>query len=418
MKWAAATAAVGAAVCLFCAGIPIARAADAPAVQAASAVLIDADTGVVLIDKSMHERRPIASTTKVMTALLALEHGKLSDWVTVSPSVLSLERGSNVGLQPSDVAAMDDLLKSLLLASGNDAAVAIAEHLGGSVQRFAGMMNARAAELGAADTHFVNPHGLYDPNHYSSAYDLGLITAAAFAHPRFAELVASKVVEVSLPSAPEGVVQLINHNRLLWRADFVDGVKTGFVKESGHCLIASGSKKGWRLIAVVLDSPDMYADAKALLDYGFTTFQRQVYARAGDAVGRSAVRSGTHSSVPAVAERTLACVTGPGLTDAGCRLVVKVEKLSAPVAKGAPVGEARLVSGPRTLAASPLVASEEVRRSWLKIIGTWLFWLVVIAALFVFSVRTGAKIVKARRFRRRLLAAQGGGTHPGGPRQG
>jgi D-alanyl-D-alanine carboxypeptidase (penicillin-binding protein 5/6) len=418
MKWAAASAALGAAVCLFSAAIPIAHAADVPAVQAASAVLMDADTRVVLLDKAMHERRPVASTTKVMTALLALEHGKLSDRVTVSPSVLSLERGSNVGLQPGDVVTMDDLLKSVLLASGNDAAVAVAEHIGGSVQGFADMMNARAAKLGAADTHFVNPHGLYDPNHYSSAYDLGLITAAAFAHPRFAELVASKVVEVSLSSAPEGVVQLINHNRLLWRADFVDGVKTGFVKESGHCLIASGSKNGWRLIAVVLDSPDMYADAKALLDYGFATFQRQVYARAGNAVGRAAVRSGTHSRVPAVAERTLACVTGPGLTDEGCRLLVKVEKLTAPVAKGAWVGEARLVSGARTLAASPLLAGEEVGRSWLKIIAIWLFWIVFVAAAFVFSVRTGAKIVKARRFRRRLLATESGRSCSGGPRQG
>jgi D-alanyl-D-alanine carboxypeptidase (penicillin-binding protein 5/6) len=379
---------------------------------------MDADTGAVLFGKARHERRPVASTTKVMTALLALERARPSDWVTVSPSVLALERGSNVGLQPGDVVTMDDLSKSLLLASGNDAAVAVAEHLGGSVQAFADMMNARAVKLGAMDTHFVNPHGLHHPNHYSSAYDLALITAAAFAQPRFAELVASKVAEVSLPSAPEGIVQLINHNRLLWRADFVDGVKTGFVKEAGHCLIASGSKNGWRLIAVVLDSTDMYADGKALLDYGFAAFQRQVYARAGDAVGQAAVRKGARSRVPAVAERTLACVTGPGLTVGECRLVVRVEKLTAPVAKGAPVGEARLVSGARTLVTSALVAGEEVRRSWLKIIATWLLWLVIASAVFAFSVRTGAKIVKARRFRRRLLAAQGGGTHPRGPRQG
>jgi D-alanyl-D-alanine carboxypeptidase (penicillin-binding protein 5/6) len=392
-------------------------AADRPAVQGASVVLIDADTRVVLFDKAMHARRPIASTTKVMTALLALEHAGLSDQVAVSPSVLSIE-GSNVGLQPGDIVGMDDLLKSLLIASGNDAAVAVAEHVGGSIAGFADMMNARAAELGAYDSHFINPHGLYAPDHYSTAYDLGLITCEAFRHPQFAELVGAKVADVKLPSAPEGVVQLVNHNKLLWRAGFVDGVKTGFVKESGHCLIASGSRDGWRLIAVVLDSPDVYADAEALLEYGFSAFGRHLYARAGDAVGRTRVSGGKQSQLTAICQHTLACVTGPGLSD-DVRLEVRLEKLKAPVAKGAHVGLARLVSARgQVIASSPLVAGEEVPRWWLKIIGTWFLRSAVAVAVFVFVVRTCAKAVKARRRRRRLLAAQGSGPYPGGPRPG
>jgi len=410
---AAALVAVSWALC----AVSAASAAEPPPIQATAAVLMDTDTRAVLFDRNMHARRPIASTTKVMTALLALEHADQAADVTVSASVLSIE-GSNVGLKPGDVVRMGDLLPSLLLASGNDAAVAIAEHIGGSIAGFADMMNVRAAELGAHDSHFTNPHGLYDPKHCSSAYDLGLITSEAFRHPRFAELVGSKTAEVQLPSAPEGVVQLVNHNKLLWRADFVDGVKTGFVKESGHCLIASGSRNGWRLIAVVLDSPDMYADAKALLDYGFAAFSRHVYARAGDAVGQAPVKAGKLSRVPAVAEWTLAAVTGPGVAE-DCRLEVRLEKLTAPLRKGARVGMARLVSaGGEVIAASPLVAGEAVPRSWLKIIAAWLFRSAAAIAVFVFSVRTCAKIVKARRRRRRLLATQSSGSYPGGPRSG
>ena len=378
---------------------------------------MDADTRLVLFDRNMHARRPIASTTKVMTALLALEHAGPSDEVAVGPSVMTIE-GSNVGLKPGDVVRMGDLLPALLLASGNDAAVVIAEHVGGSIAGFADMMNARAAELGARDSHFTNPHGLYDPNHYSSPYDLGLITCQAFRQPRFAELVGAKVAEVMLPSAPGSVVQLINHNKLLWRADFVDGVKTGFVKESGHCLIASGSRNGWRLIAVVLDSPDIYADARALLDYGFATFSRHLYARAGDAVGQAPVRAGKRSRVPAVAEYALAAVTRPGLVD-NCRLEVRLDTLRAPVSKGARVGVARLLSASgKVIVTSPLLAGEEVRRSWLKIIAGWVFRSALVIAVFVLSVRTCAKVIKARRRRRRLLAPQGSGPYPGGPRPG
>ncbi len=392
------------------------HAAEPPLVQAASAVLMDADTRVVLFDKDMHAHRPVASTTKVMTALLALEHAGSDDDVVVSQSVLTIE-GSNVGLKPGDVANMRDLLPSLLLASGNDAAVAIAEHVGGSIPGFAEMMNRRAEELGARDSHFANPHGLFDPKHYSSAYDLGLITSEAFRHPRFAELVGSKVAEVQLPSAPEGPVQLINHNKLLWRADFVDGVKTGFVKQSGHCLIASGNRGGWRLIAVVLDSPDMYTDAKALLEYGFAAYGRRVYARKGDAVGQASVGRGKQSRVPAVAKWTLGCVTGPGM-QGDYRVEVKLDKLRAPVAKGQRVGVARLVStSGDVIATSPLLAGREVRRSWLKIIAGWIVWTMAGMAAFVFSVRTCAKTVKARRRRRSYLAAQSSRPYPSGPGQ-
>jgi D-alanyl-D-alanine carboxypeptidase (penicillin-binding protein 5/6) len=371
---------------------------------------MDGDTKAVLFSQNMHARRPMASTTKIMTALIALESGTLEDQVTVSDGILTAD-GSSIGLREGDVVPMRVLLAALLLESANDAAVAIAEHIGGSVSGFAELMNTRAQQLGAKNTHFTNPHGLYEKNHYSSAYDLGLITAEAFNYPLFAELVATKKLEVTLPSGLFPTTPLFNHNKLLWREDYVDGVKTGYVKESGHCLVASGSKNGWRLIAVVLDSPEMYDDAKRLLEYGYLVYGRHIFAEQGAVLGQAKVKGGKRGRVPAVALKTLACITGPQMEE-DCSLQVELEALKAPVAKGLGIGEARLVRGDKVLVRTALVAGEEVERSWLKLIFTWLFRIVVGLTIFVFTVRTCAKAIKARRRRRRLLAAQSRRPNP------
>jgi len=385
-----------------CLGLGCGLALGAPRVDAAAGVLMDAETGSVLWNKEMHERRPVASTTKVMTALLALECSDLDASVRVGKSVLEIH-GSNVGLKPGDLVRMDDLLASLLLSSGNDAAVVIAEHVSESVASFADLMNARASQLGGSDTHFVNPHGLYDPDHYSSAYDLALFTREAFRHERFGELVGAKVADVELPSSKDGVVQLINHNKLLWRDGRIDGVKTGYVRQSGHCLIASGEQDGWRLIAVVLDSPDMYAEAQALLDYGFSKFERCVYARPGDAVGQAKVRGGRKGTVPAICEHELAAVIGPGMSES--QLEVTLESLKAPVEQGVSVGEARLVLGDSVISRSPLVAGGAVPRSRLIETFLWIMRVVVLLPLLVLVTRTYGKLVKAHRRRRSGIPA-------------
>jgi D-alanyl-D-alanine carboxypeptidase (penicillin-binding protein 5/6) len=266
-------------------------------------------------------------------------------------------------------------------------------------------MNRRAQELGAADTHFVNPHGLYASDHYSTAYDLALITRAAMNHPLFRELVATKVVEISRQD-PEIPSRVINHNKLLWRADFVDGVKTGYVNQSGHCLVASGTREGWQLIAVVLDSPDMYAETLALLEYGFSTYQQRIHARAGDALGRAPVRRGKNGSVPAVCEWTLSAVTGPGQPDAA-RLETTLDVVEAPIAQGDPVGEARLLLDGTLLARTPLLAAQPVPRTRFSATTTWALRALAFLALALFMVRTHAKIVKANRRRRGGFPPQG-----------
>jgi D-alanyl-D-alanine carboxypeptidase (penicillin-binding protein 5/6) len=364
---------------------------------------MDAETGVVLFEKAIHERRPMASTTKVMTALLVLESSALPETIKVG-QVVNTVSGSSLYLKPGDIVRTDDLLTALLVQSANDAAVVLAEEISGSVPAFSQLMNERAQELGVTDTHFLNPHGLHHSGHYSSAYDLAVITREAFNHTRFGELVATKRVKVAVPSAPGGQRLLVNHNKLLWKADYADGVKTGYVRQSGHCLIASGRQDERRLIAVLLNTPDMYGEAKALLEYGFRNFKRQVYAHCGDAVGRAEVRGGQEPEVPVVCQKTLSSVSGPGMED-DVRLEVTMAPLEAPVAAGTPAGEARLVAGDRVLASSPLLSAGSVPRSRLHVSGLWFLRAVVIVGLLLLLSKAYGKAVKANRRRGSHLAA-------------
>jgi len=228
---------------------------------AEAALLADETTGQLLMEKNTHDRRAMASTTKIMTALLTLERSRLDEEVVVSPAA-AFTGGNMVGFAPGERLLVLELLYGLLLNSGNDAATVLAEHIGGSVPGFAVLMNARAQELGMQDTHFVNPHGLDAQGHYSSAYDLWLLAREALKNPVFREL-------VSTPSHSMGGRNYVNLNQSLLAYPGADGVKTGTSDLAGECLVASATREGHRLVAVVLNSQDRYGDARALLDYGF-----------------------------------------------------------------------------------------------------------------------------------------------------
>ncbi len=390
--------AVGA--CLLRAAPP--ASAQPPPIRAAAAVLVDAETGAVLYQNHMHQSRPVASATKVMTALLALENSSLDDSVIVSPAATKVD-GSSLYLKPGDLMRMDDLLAAILLKSANDAALAIAEHISGTIPAFAERMNERARRLGASHTHFVNPHGLDDPDHYSSAYDLALITREAFKRPRFRELVSARHARILLPSDPGGVRTLRNHNKLLRRAKFVDGVKTGYTSKSGHCLIASATKDGWQLIAVLLDSPEMYTEALSLLDYGFANFRREVCAGSGAALGRAPVLDGTERSVPAVCREPLVAVTGEDLPHQP-RLEVTLDgPLRAPISENDPVGEVRLLLSSQVLARAPLLAGQTVPRATFRLAAVWSLRALVILLIAAILLRHHAKAAKVHRSRRYRL---------------
>ena len=415
MSWLRRFAAVLlAAVCFLMSPATSSAVGTRPAAPPPSAVLMDTNSGIVLFDQRLHDRRPMASTTKIMTALVTLESAKLDDTVTATETCTKVE-GSCLALQPGERVRLDDLLAALLLKSANDGEVAIAEHISGSVEAFVARMNQRARELGAKDTHFANPNGLYDPNHYSSAYDLALITREAMKHPRFRELVSSKTVDIWRPGL-NLTERMINHNKLLWREATVDGVKTGYVKESGHCLVASATRNEWQLIAVTLgaaSAQDAYSNCQNLLEYGFAKFRQQVFCRRGDAVGQARVASGAARATPAVCQYPLSTVLGPGLPT-GARLEVKTKALRAPVRVGEAAGEARVVCNGRVLARAPLLAAEAVPKSRLVVVGVWTMRTVGLLALAAVLVRTNAKIVKAYRRRGRRLPPQGRGPDPRG----
>ncbi|MBE6632184.1 MAG: D-alanyl-D-alanine carboxypeptidase [Ruminococcaceae bacterium] len=244
-----------------------------PAVSAEAAVLIDASSGKVLFEKNPRKKLPMASTTKIMTALIALETCEGDAEIRVPREAVGTE-GSSVYLTEGEKFSITDLLHALMLESANDAAAALAVHCAGSLDAFAKLMNDKAKALGLSDTHFVNPHGLPDGEHYTTAYDLAMLTSFAYEVDGFNEIVSTYRYEC-------GGRLFINHNRLLKSYEGCIGVKTGYTKASGRCLVSAAERDGLRLIAVTLNAPSDWKDHKMMLDYGFERYESLNIAEAG-----------------------------------------------------------------------------------------------------------------------------------------
>jgi D-alanyl-D-alanine carboxypeptidase len=246
-----------------------------PEIGARAAIVVEYPSGRILFERAMHDRLAPASTTKILTAILALEHGNVEDTVTVSPDDLVGE--SSMGLESGEQQTLHNLLYGMMLPSGNDAAMAVARYLGSQggapgsgdpIARFSEMMNARVSQLGLTDSHFVNPHGLDAEGHYSSAYDLASLAWYAFQFPTFNEVIKTRFYDAPGHS-------LKNTNEMLSRYEGADGVKTGWTDEGGLCLVTSATRNGQRLISVVLNAPHWYTDSGAILDYGFAKLAAQ-----------------------------------------------------------------------------------------------------------------------------------------------
>ena len=253
--------------------------AQAVGTSASSAILMEAESGRVLYEQNAHEERLIASITKLMTALVALESGHdLEETVTVGEACTRAE-GSSLYLRPGEEISLKGLLYGVMLRSGNDAALAVAEHCGGSVEEFVGRMNEKAAQLGMVNSHFANPNGLNAEGHYSSAYDMALLARACLENEALAEIAATKSATV------DGRV-LTNHNKLLWQYEGCIGLKTGYTEKAGRTLVSAARRGGMTLIAVTLNDPDDWRDHTALLDYGFSTYAAVTLTEEGKAVAR------------------------------------------------------------------------------------------------------------------------------------
>lgn len=358
--WRNRAAALGLSLCLVGALCPVARAAG-PEVSAQSAVVLTADTGTVLFEKDGHTPRPVASTTKIMTALLALEAAQErgDPLVDITQEMVAVE-GSSMGLQAGDSISLTGLAAGMLLASGNDAANAAALYLDGSLESFAARMNQRAAALGMEDTHFVTPSGLDGEDaqglgHLSTAYDMALLARAALENQAFRQLCSSPSLAVEF-AEPVKRVTYTNHNKLLTQYPGCVGVKTGFTKEAGRCLVSAAERDGALLIAVTLNAPNDWEDHAALLDYGFT--QVEPYQLAGGDVRLTVPVVGSPVEAVSLRGSNGGEVTLPLGQGAQVERVVRVPKfLYAPVEAGEQMGEICWYLEGQLLGSAPLTAA-------------------------------------------------------------
>ena len=325
-------------------------------ISAKGAVLIDGRTRKVLYAKTAHERLPMASTTKVMTAILAIESGNLDAIVTVPEAAYGVE-GSSMYLRLGEKISLRDLVYGLMLVSGNDAAVAIAIHVGGSVEGFAAMMNKKAKSLGALNTNFVTPNGLPDPNHYTTAYDLALIAAYAMENATFREVVSTTYYKTTTGEVARTVK---NKNKILWEYEGGNGIKTGYTMAAGKCLVFAAERDGMQLIGVVLNCPDMFPAAKRILDYGFNTYKPETIIHAGDMIACARVTGGKKSTLALEVKEDIIILLREGDATTVRTVVKAAQEVPAPVAAGDILGTLEVWEGDHLLATAELAAAESI----------------------------------------------------------
>lgn len=344
------------AVVLFLQVLALPILADDIVVSAQSAILIDASSGDIIFEKNANERLPMASTTKIMTALVALENSSLDRIVTISEKACGVE-GSSIYLKPSEKLSMNDLLYALMLESANDAAAAIAIAISGSVNAFADKMNETAANIGLTDTHFTNPHGLDDEDHYTTASDLAKLTAYALKNENFRKIVSTE--KYTIPSADgEGLRYLQNHNKLLQMSDDVIGVKTGFTKRCGRCLVSAAERDGVSVIAVTLNAPDDWNDHIALHELGFANYTIVELAVPGEFQIEVPCTGASDGTVTLVNRDTLTLSLKNGTE---FKPVIECKPLLfPPVTEGTEYGRVTFVSGEKILGSIPLYIAENV----------------------------------------------------------
>lgn len=324
--------------------------------SAQAAVMLEYSTNTVLYSKNAHEKLPMASTTKVMTAIVAIENGNLDDMVTTVDEAYGVE-GSSIYLCKNEKISLRDLLYGLMLRSGNDAAVAIAYHIGGDINGFVGMMNNKAKQIGAANTNFTNPNGLPDNNHYTTAYDLGIICSYALKNETFKNIVSSQYYV-----AESGDVKrtMMNKNKLLWQYDGAIGIKTGYTTAAGKCLTFAADKNNMTVVGVVLNCVNMFSDSIELMDWCYENYEMYNVVKKGTIVMRSQIN---HSNTLA-AFITDTDIFVPVKKSEGIKLTTNInikENIAAPLSAGFNVGVLELHCEDRLIASCNLLCAENVK---------------------------------------------------------
>lgn len=325
----------------------------AGAISAECAILIDGETGRVLYEKQAEEKSLIASTTKIMTALVICEQTNVLDRVKIPKEAVGVE-GSSMYLKEGEVLTVQELLYGLMLQSGNDAAVALAIYCGGTVEGFTELMNDKAHRLGMTQSHFANPSGLDSPGNYSTARDMALLTAYAMQNPIFAQTVSTKTITI-------GERCLRNHNKLLWQLEGANGVKTGYTKAAGRILISSVTRMGRQLIAVTFNDPNDWQDHKDLIEDGFSRFTVQKLIQKGQTLGQQELAGGQEETVDLIAAEDFSYSLAQGE-----RVTISLPEAGfayAPVAEGQAAGFAHILVDGTAVAKVPLVYGKTIERA-------------------------------------------------------
>lgn len=343
-----------------------------PDIKSPSAVLIDAESGTVLYEKNAHERMEPASITKIMTLLVAFDtiaQGKanLTDKVKISERAWKTG-GSQVFLGPGEEQTLESLMKSITIASANDASVAVAEYIGGSVEGFVKLMNEKAKSLGMNNTHFANPHGLPDPNNYTTAYDIALMSRELVKYPKFFEWSTVWVDYLEHTDKKREPTMLANTNKLLGKYEGLDGLKTGFHTKAGYCFAGTAKRGNLRLISVVLNSHtsnERFEDTKKLLDYGFGKFESIQVAKKNEVLVHLPVEKGIKEHVEVIASRDLNVLVEKGKAkNIGTKLEIP-DRLKAPIEAGQRVGKLIAEQDGKVIGEVDLVTSEGIEKAGL-----------------------------------------------------
>lgn len=326
---------------------------------AQAAALIEASTQRVVLEHDAEKKLPMASTTKIMTALIAIERCGLDEMVAVPDAAVGTE-GSSMYLRTGEKLSMRDLLYGLMLTSGNDAAVAIAVHIGGSVEQFADLMNKRARQLGCLNTHFVTPNGLHRDDHYTTALDLARITTAAMQNETFRTVVGTTYYQTT---TGDHIRYVKNKNRTLWQYEGGCGVKTGYTKASGRCLAFAAKRGDTLLIGVILNAPKLWDVAFGMLDKGFDTIETRTFMTASQSVRTIPVQGGEKKTLELVAKDGILYPIDKNGADSVELRVTAPAALTAPVEAGQAVGTLTLYVNGRDVASTELCAAESVGRA-------------------------------------------------------
>lgn len=338
------------------------------ATNAKSALMLEVSTGEILFEKNSHERLHPASMTKMMSLLLIMENIekgviKLDDMVTVSANASGMG-GSQILLETNEQMSVDDLIKGVTIASGNDAVVALAEYIAGTEEQFVNMMNQKAQELGLADTNFKNSHGLDAANHYSSAYDMSIIAKELVKHEKILEY--SSIYEMYLREGTDRKVWLVNTNKLVRFYDGVDGLKTGYTKEAGYCLTATAKRNDMRIITVVMGEPDSAtrnSEVTSMLDYAFAQYEVEKLLSTDSVIGEVVVEKGKQKYIELVPVQDVTSLNKKIDGKKNITYDVEVDKISAPVTHGTPVGKLHIKEDENIIRTIDITVKEDIEKA-------------------------------------------------------